>query len=193
VATRDALLRAATRVFVSRGPYGARVREIAREAGLTVPALYYHFEGTDELYDRVVQAGRARFADMAEAALTSAGNARLRLLALARAYVEFGREDPVRLRLLCLELFRPRDGSRPDHGVEEMNAWLCRRIEETLALGMDAGDVPPADVAEARRFFMATLNGLLVEQARSPETPLLDERLAERAISVFVDGLRGLA
>jgi AcrR family transcriptional regulator len=187
------LLRAATRVFVSRGPYGARVREIAREAGLTVPALYYHFEGTDQLYDQAVQAGRARFTEMAAAALATPGTARARLLALAGAYVDFGREDPLRLRLLCHELFRPRHDDEPDHGVEELNAWLCRQIEETLALGMDAGDLPAADVNEARRFFMATLNGLLVEQARLPETPLLDDQLAARAIGVFVDGLRGLA
>src|SRR5512145_936602 len=94
--TRHALLRAAAKVFVTRGPYGARVREIADEAGVTVPALYYHFEGTQQLYDHLVREGRERFAAMFDAALAGPGGARERLHALARAYVEFGREDPVR-------------------------------------------------------------------------------------------------
>jgi AcrR family transcriptional regulator len=187
--TRQALLRAAARVFVTRGPYGARVREIAREAGLTVPALYYHFEGTEQLYDRVVADGRVRFRELVEAALATPGGARPRLLALAEAYVLFGREDPIRLRLLCIELFRPKAES---DDIEEMTRWLQGNIEAVIADGMATGELPRADVPTARRLFMATLNGLLVDQARSPEMPLLDDRLAARTVSAFVDGLGGV-
>jgi AcrR family transcriptional regulator len=191
-ATRDALLQAAARVFVTRGPYGARVRDIAREAGLTVPALYYHFEGTGELYDQVVQDGRARFTALIEAALDIDGSPRERLLAIARSYVEFGREDPVRLRLLCLELFRPREPGEPDNGAADLNAWLQASVEGVLAAGIRGGALPAVDAAAARRLFIAVLTGLLVEQARAPETPILEEELAERAVGLFVEGLRGL-
>jgi AcrR family transcriptional regulator len=168
------------------------VREIAREAGLTVPALYYHFEGTENLYEEVVRAGRERFAHLAEAALEAPGGQRARLRGLARAYVDFGREDPVRLRLMCLELFLPREGREPDRGIEDLNAWLCARVEEVLDKGMRAGELPRADVAVARRLFMAVLSGLLVEQARVPETPMLDECVAERAVAMFIGGMAEL-
>ncbi|HWP66250.1 MAG TPA: TetR/AcrR family transcriptional regulator [Candidatus Limnocylindria bacterium] len=188
-ATREALIRAAASVFVSRGPHGARVRDIAARAGVTVPALYYHFEGTDALYERVITEGRARFLALFDAAIARRGQARDRLQAVADAYVEFGREDPVRLRLLCLELFRPRGDGEFDRGVEELNAHIRGALEDVLARGMDAGELPAADVEQTRRLFMALLNGLLLEQARDPDAPLLDPGIAARAVCAFLDGM----
>jgi AcrR family transcriptional regulator len=193
VGTREALLRAGARIFVSRGPYGARVRDIAEAAGLTVPALYYHFEGTGALYEQVVQDGRARFVALIQPAFDTPGAARDRLLAVARGYVGFGHEDPVRLRLLCLELFRPQATREPDAQVQSLTAWLRTGIEAIIADGVHRGELPGVVPALARRLFEAVLNGLLLEQASEPETPLLDDVLAERAVGLFVDGLRGIS
>ncbi|RNJ47245.1 TetR family transcriptional regulator [Mesorhizobium erdmanii] len=48
-ANRDALLKAASRLFRQRGIEGVGVAEIAKEAGLTHGALYAHFSSKDEL------------------------------------------------------------------------------------------------------------------------------------------------
>ena len=116
-ATREALLEAAARVFIRRGRYGATVRAIADEAGVTVPAIYYHFEGTEQLYDTLLREGRARFRAMAEAALGESTEPDERLRGLARTYARFGREDPILLRLLCMELFGPLDCVSQDRGA----------------------------------------------------------------------------
>lgn len=42
--TREALLDAAERVFLRRGVSTSTLNEIAKEAGLTRGALYWHFE-----------------------------------------------------------------------------------------------------------------------------------------------------
>jgi hypothetical protein len=70
-----------------------------------------------------------------------------------------------------------------------LNARLRVALEELLASGIRAGELPAADVAEARRLFMGLLNGLLVDQAREPESPLLDERLPDRVVAAFLDGM----
>jgi AcrR family transcriptional regulator len=189
-ATRNALLRAGAKVFVERGPYGARVREIARAAGLTVPALYYHFEGTGALYGEVIQGGRARFAALVEDALATEGSTRDRLAAVGRSYFEFGREDPIRLRLLCVEMFRPRETDEPDGAVQTLRTWLHTSLEGVIAAGIESGEIAPTDVGVARRLFLGLLNGLLLEQADAPDTPLLDGAVAEAAVDVFVRGLR---
>ena len=190
-ATRSALLRAGAKVFVERGAFGARVREIAREAGLTVPALYYHFEGTGALYGEVIQDGRSRFAALVQEALGSEGSVRDRMAAVARSYFAFGREDPVRLRLLCLEMFRPRETEEPDGGVEALRNWLYTSLETVIADGMAAGELPPTNVVIARRVFVGLLNGLLLEQADAPDIPLLDEAVADEAVDMLVRGLGG--
>jgi AcrR family transcriptional regulator len=190
-ATRNALLRAGAKVFVERGPFGARVREIAREAGLTVPALYYHFEGTGALYGEVIQDGRARFEALIQEALATDGSVRDRLAAVARSYFAFGREDPVRLRLLCVEMFRPRETEEPDGTVEALRGWLHTSVEAVIAAGIGTGELAPTDVGIARRLFVGLLNGLLLEQADAPGAPLLDPRVAEDAVDMFVRGLGG--
>src|SRR5438309_11766625 len=49
-ATRSRLLEAAEVVFARRGFHGARVDEIAREAGATTGALYANFAGKEDLF-----------------------------------------------------------------------------------------------------------------------------------------------
>jgi AcrR family transcriptional regulator len=186
-ATRDALCVAAEKVFLTRGLYGATVRQIASAAGLTVPALYYHFEGVDHLYRVLVDEARTRFRRLLAEAVASAPGLRARLRAIAGVYVAFGAEAPGRLRLLCADLFRPRD-EEETAGLDEVSAEIRRLVEGVMADGIRGGELAAADARIARRLFMALLNGLLIEQAREPATPLLDAGLADAAVAAFLDG-----
>ncbi|MEJ2503936.1 MAG: TetR/AcrR family transcriptional regulator [Gemmatimonadota bacterium] len=51
----DALLDAAFRVFAVQGYRATRLDEVAAEAGLTKGAIYYHFDGKEDLLRRAVQ------------------------------------------------------------------------------------------------------------------------------------------
>ncbi len=188
-ATRETLLRAAARVFVARGPYGATVREIAEDAGVTVPAIYYHFDGTAQLYETLVREGRSRFRALVAAALAEGGDARARLRQVARAYVRFAREDPTRLRLLCMELFGPRSADG-DRDAATIHTWVRAEIDRLVAAALGG---PRASTRLAARFFVAIMNGLLVEQARDPGVLVLDDALADRAVHAFLHGTDGRA
>src|SRR5918911_1223192 len=48
--TRQELVAAATRVFAREGFHGASLDQIAREAGYSTGAIYWHFEGKDDLF-----------------------------------------------------------------------------------------------------------------------------------------------
>jgi AcrR family transcriptional regulator len=186
-ATRETLIRSAIRVFTRRGQYGATVREIAAEAGLTVPALYYHFEGTAELYAAAVRDGRARFRTMLAVALDAPGDAEARLRAVMRVYVQYGREDPTRLRLIAAHVFGPYDADKPDREALELDAWIEASIAPLLAEAIACDEAAmPVDV----RLFIALVNGLLVQQARAPEAPVIDDALGDRAVTVFLRGAR---
>jgi AcrR family transcriptional regulator len=187
--TRDALLRAGAQVFVARGLHGATVRQIVEAAGLTIPALYYHFQGKEDLYTVLIGEARTSFRHRLSEVLAAEARPVDKLFAIAAVYVSFGREDPLRLRVLCNELFRPRGPEESDHEMVHLNAWTNERIEEVLDAAARSGDVAIADVANARRMFMALLTGILVEQARNPEKPVLDEDLPKRAVRTFLDGV----
>jgi AcrR family transcriptional regulator len=55
--TKDQLLAAAARVFASRGYQGARVSEIAAEAGLTTGAIYAHYPTKADLLADAIRSG----------------------------------------------------------------------------------------------------------------------------------------
>lgn len=50
-----ALLEAAFRVFATRGYRATRLEEVAEEAGMTKGAIYYHFDGKEDLLRRAVR------------------------------------------------------------------------------------------------------------------------------------------
>ena len=50
VENRQAILESATRLFGSTGFYATTTLEIAAEADVTEPLIYYHFKGKDELF-----------------------------------------------------------------------------------------------------------------------------------------------
>ena len=52
--TKDALLRAALRLFAAHGYEGTSVRAIARAVGLSESVLYAHFSGKREIFDTVL-------------------------------------------------------------------------------------------------------------------------------------------
>lgn len=54
---RDALLKAASRLFRKRGIDGVGVADVAKEAGLTHGALYAHFRSKDELAAEAFSSG----------------------------------------------------------------------------------------------------------------------------------------
>ncbi|MFE4451115.1 ScbR family autoregulator-binding transcription factor [Streptomyces sp. NPDC056796] len=54
--TRAAILRAGAEVFAEAGFAGASVSRIARRAGLTLGALYFHFQSKEELAREIVRA-----------------------------------------------------------------------------------------------------------------------------------------
>jgi AcrR family transcriptional regulator len=190
--TRESLLQAGARVFTTRGLHGATVREIVDRAGLTVPALYYHFSGKEDLYSSVVREGRKRFRSMMAEVLALDLDPVGRLREIAKVYVRFGEEDPVRLRVLCAELFRSRGPKEPDRDMGQLHAWTRQRIQAVLREGVRAGSWRIRDLDLAGRLLVASLMGLLVAQARDPGTNVLDESLADRVIDTFLHGVGAL-
>jgi AcrR family transcriptional regulator len=54
--TKDALLRAAKKVFATKGYDGATVKEVADEAGVNVSLVSYHFHGKENLFRACIEA-----------------------------------------------------------------------------------------------------------------------------------------
>ncbi|HEY7878889.1 MAG TPA: CerR family C-terminal domain-containing protein [Gemmatimonadaceae bacterium] len=74
LATRDRLLRAATRQFAEHGFRHVTVRDICREAPANVAAVNYHFTGKLGLYREVVRAAIDAIREAGDLSMTASGD-----------------------------------------------------------------------------------------------------------------------
>jgi AcrR family transcriptional regulator len=76
---RDAILRAAAKAIARRGVRGLRVEEVAREAGVSLGLVYYHFTDRAGLLADTFRFVNDRAADYVAEAVSGAANARDRV------------------------------------------------------------------------------------------------------------------
>lgn len=72
--TRRRILESAAHVLAERGYAGARMAEIAKAAGLRLPAVYYYFANLDEIVEEVTITGVRRTREHVAAALEGVGD-----------------------------------------------------------------------------------------------------------------------
>jgi AcrR family transcriptional regulator len=93
--TRAELVEAAGRVFARRGFHGASVDQIAREAGYSTGAIYWHFAGKDDLFLAVYEAyANTRVREWGEVQRRAEGELPARARAYADQWMERLAADP---------------------------------------------------------------------------------------------------
>src|SRR5262245_58162229 len=86
--TRWRILMAAAARFAEHGYAATSIRDIARDVGVTVGAIYVHFPSKDRLLVAVAEEGIGRIGQAVDAAITEADDAWDRLSAAIRAHLE---------------------------------------------------------------------------------------------------------
>jgi AcrR family transcriptional regulator len=92
MATREAIIAAAAKVFQTKGYHAATVQDIADAVGILKGSLYHHFESKEELLYLIVKEPRARLyqtvADIVADDLPAAEKLRRAILAHLEAFAE---------------------------------------------------------------------------------------------------------
>ena len=147
---RARLLAHALRVFARRGLAGGRHAEIARDARVSVSAVFVYFPTRDALVAAVLDEVERFYVEMVDATLRLDLPAPELLLALARAFTASVDGEPERARIWLEWGAALRDKSWPrylafqDHLVER----VARIVRRGVAEGTLASDVDPE--ADAR-------------------------------------------
>jgi AcrR family transcriptional regulator len=137
---RALIVDAARRVFEADGLEGASVRAIARAAGYTAGAIYFHFENKEAIYAAVLEESLDRLIAAVDAAVAAAGDhAAERLRAAGLAFFDFYAGHP---RDLDLGFYLFRGGIRPRGLSTELDARLNGKLQAGLApIGRAAADL----------------------------------------------------
>lgn len=159
----------ALRQLAEGGPAAVSVNAIAKELGLSGPALYRYFASRDALLDALVIDAYRDLADALEAARRSSG--RDPLEACAAAYRAWGRAHPHRYRLLFGQPASEHDGHR-----EELVAATARLME----LMLDAVRAEPGPIGAAPRGLSEQLRAWATDRQLEASAPE-----ALRAITIW--------
>jgi AcrR family transcriptional regulator len=157
---RAALLETACRLF-SEGSYrGTTTADIAREAGVTEPVLYRHFESKRDLYLACLDSAWAGAREMWEEALAAEPDPGLWIATMGRCFIELQVEQPVISNLWVQAIA---EGSED----EVIGAYMTEHMREVHAYAADvirraqeAGGIDPARDPEAEAWIFIGL-GLL--------------------------------
>ncbi len=136
---RGQILRRAARVFLERGFDGASMEEIAREAGLTKPGLYYHFTSKTELLFAVMtfamdELERETFTAMAKA---STPLEKLRAILHTHAWLITREKDRAFTLLITTELsaLNPEDRAVVVQRLHSYRSLIQATLEQLAAEG----------------------------------------------------------
>lgn len=182
-ATREALLDAAEAVFYAKGVARTSLEEIARQAGMTRGALYWHFKNKGDLFTALLDRVRLPFQELVEEVGTdSHGDSPLEAIRLAchKGFVRLAQPRYQRVYSILVhrcEFFGDIDPIAMQNSmVDESCGALEEYFQCAAAQGQLREDISPALAAQ---LLQATLGGLFHDWLRNPEEFSIEARGGE--------------
>ena len=140
---RALILDAAVRVFAKRGYHGARVGDVAREAGVAHGLLYHYFSSKEELVQTIFRENWGELVARFRAVESSDEPAPTKLEGIAKILLRTWRNDPDLVTVMVRDVARsPRLQGQVDE-VGEAFAIVQRIVEQGQAQGDFRPDLDP--------------------------------------------------
>jgi AcrR family transcriptional regulator len=166
---RDEVKQVALRQLAEGGPQALSVNAIAKELGVSGPALYRYFTNRDELLTELIVDAYHDFAAALATATQRSRRPRQRLRALATAFRQFAGAQPHRYRLLF---------AAPLPGYDAQSGRLIAASQEAMDVLVEVlTDLAPTGPAVAR-----TLGDQLTRWAYDRQRPDVTPVVAHLAI-----------
>jgi AcrR family transcriptional regulator len=180
-ADRERLIVATARELAEHQGWDAvTTRRLAERIEYSQPVLYSHFRGKREIIGAVALEGAAEMATAVRAATAAADGPRARIMALARAYLDFAAGNPaVYDAMFQLDgglAFANEDTPQP---LKDGFAALLESLTEVAGDGVDPGLFTEVFWAGLHGLATLTRAGRLPPQHTERRTQLLVDRLAE--------------
>jgi AcrR family transcriptional regulator len=154
--TRNRILESATKLFAQKGYAGTSVREIALEAQVAKPTIYYYFESKENLYAQLLMEELSKLMDSIQRALKGK-SAQEKLEKFAQAYLSyfFSQEDVI--KVIFRELFGLIEAER-EKLVSRYFRNILSQISKVLVEGVKKGFFRELDVDQVALSILGILN-----------------------------------
>ncbi|WP_051940962.1 TetR family transcriptional regulator [Stenoxybacter acetivorans] len=193
--TRESLLDAALEVFYQRGVARASLQEIAKTAGMTRGAVYWHFKNKEDIFDALFQRqfSGTREKQLNEDIITGTTDAlttlqqttaqKFKQMAHDRAYYQF-------FHVIQLNCEYTDDNQTISRLLQKYRREWHDHLQTVFQLCLQQKSLPQnTDITLAALYFQSLMLGLTDVWLSNPQQFDLDDA-AERLIAVAIDTLR---
>ncbi|HII94004.1 MAG TPA: TetR/AcrR family transcriptional regulator [Methanosarcina sp.] len=182
---REDILNAAEKLFFSQGYDNVSMDEIANEAELSKPALYYYFKDKESLFSAVVNRGIKILRAMTLEELKNSRTNGLKVGAMNLAVVKFGQEYPDHAKALDYFWSGRFDLSNPENMSPDAKAIIefsCENYRRTISIVKD-GIEDGTFRSDADPFLVAVLIAL-IGSGVAQMNPFLRKNMEKHGISM---------
>ncbi len=186
---RDAILRAAIRVFARRGFFNAQVADVARVAGVAAGTVYLYFRGKDDLLASIFDRTMREAIEQGQAALSGLDDPVARLRQIARLHLDRMGRDRELAVVFQVEL------RQSVKFMERFSSTLLqdylRMIHDTIAAGQAQGTFRgDLSATVAAKIFFGALDEMATNWILSRRKYSLVSE-ADTVVDVFLNGIKG--
>lgn len=147
------IIATARRLAEADGWDAVTTRRLSTEIEYSQPVLYKHFSGMEQIAQAVAVDGFAELADVLGAARSGAGTPSVTLTRMARAYLDFARDNPAVYDAMFTRATTLRFGTNDTPAQLTAAFEELRQVVDVVADGRD--------VDALTELFWATLHGLV--------------------------------
>ena len=176
---RQAILAAAGELFLEQGYERFSLRKVAERVGYSPTTIYLYFRDKDDLLFTVVEEGFERFSQQLAAAAQSQEDAWERLIALGRAYVAFGLQNPVYYQLMFMQ--RADFLTHTPVGESQPRIMSFQVLRQTVQQAIDDGVLRPGDAESYSDVLWALVHGMV---SLAISMPMFDAARIQRTMEI---------
>jgi len=183
---RDEIVAATERLLASTGDEDAvSIRVIADAVGVTPAAIYLHFADKDALIFEVCAARFTELAEAMNAAAAAVDDPLEVLVAMGRAYVQFGIDYPEQYRILFMRRNATRKLEPEEMRDTDAFGQVVTAVERAVQVGALGGEDDPIDTALG---LWSVAHGVASLMIGMPSFAWPDD-YANRVVTIYVRGL----
>ncbi len=186
------IIQAATHLFAEQGFEGTTTLQIANEADVTEPLIYYHFKGKDEVFSHILETSFKKYFSRLEALERETGTQFKRIEALLDFHFRFVEEmsDESYIGVSTC----PAKLKDPEHictkNVQRQRDRLKAYLTDCLEKGIKCVEFNRIPVSETVNLLIAMINGLIRQMGLWRRSKRLSGHLLRRSTPPMIRRLK---
>lgn len=158
---RAQILAAAKEMFAEQGVINVTMRALGKRCGITQASIYQHFVDKDAIMSAICDDFFSQMLDQFRIAAMAAHDPHARLLAVMRAYIDFGLAHPQEYQLTFMNPVRHPHPPAPDDAQTSAGAMSFAFLQVMVAELMASGQLRAGNAVAVAEAIWACGHGLI--------------------------------